>query len=86
MDYDPLRRHGQINKNLSDRCVASSWESLLNVASDTLNAIQAFVITLGYQPILNVKSKLTKTPGNLAICYKRITLVPEDVMQKAGRE
>lgn len=56
------------------------------MASDTLKAIQAFVIALAYQPVLDAKYKLSKTPGNLAIGYKRIMLVPEDVTQKAGGE
>lgn len=56
------------------------------MASDTLKALQAFVIGLGYQSIIDAKSKLPKTPGNFGIGYKRITLVPEVVMQKAGGE
>lgn len=56
------------------------------MASDTLNALQAFVIGLGYQPIIDAKSKLPQTSGNFGIGYKRITLVPEVVMQKAGGE
>lgn len=86
MDYAPLRSHGLLNKNLSARYMVSSYKSLLKVAPDTLKTVQAFVIALGYQPELDGKSQLLKTPRNLAIGYKGRKSVPQGAMQTAGGE